>query len=231
MWKSTNLVDISIVTWNVQHESENIDDKINYIYKFDIDFICLQELDFYQEVTEKLNDQYNSIFIGKKGHNDGCALFYKTKFELKRKIYEQIIPEHDKLVHGFILADFKYQDKIITIITTHLKAYAKCEKNRVNQVNAILTRFQDINNPIIFAGDFNTRPYSKTYNLIIENNYNPVNINNSDPSLNPTILIGDDRYQTFDYIFYKNNILCSDTFIDNTNTLSDHLPIGAKFIL
>lgn len=230
MWNSTNLTNISIVTWNIEHESENIEDKINYICRLDVDFICLQELDFYQNIVDKL-EGYNSIFIGKKGRTDGCALFYKNKFELKRKIYEQIIPEYEKMVHGFILADFKYQDKIITIITTHLKAYAKCEKDRSNQVNAILTRFQDINNPIIFVGDFNTRPYSKTYNLIINNNYDPVNINNSDPSLNPTILIGDDRYQTFDYIFYKNNILCSDTFIDNTNTLSDHFPIGAKFIL
>lgn len=155
---------------------------LRYILTYDPDVICLEEVDHFDQLKEKLAlNGYVGDFMLRTGSivDHGVALFYKSsKFDrvddFKNYLHEELgeVGSQGLLVN--LLKD-KTTDQQVLIGVVHLKAKRPFHERRLAQTKSALTIFEEIltkhpNVPIIWAGDFNGEDNESFYKLILESN-------------------------------------------------------------
>lgn len=160
---------LRFITYNVHYFSDvngvnNAIDIINVILSLDADIIALQELWFscrtisYQDFKNILrNNNYNYYRLESRGPN---ALISKYKLNniQKLNIGSSGVKSH-KIVRNAILADIKFNEKIIGIAATHLDVYDETEMTRLSQINQIIKALEIRDNDKclnIIMGDLNS---------------------------------------------------------------------------
>ncbi|KAK7601615.1 hypothetical protein V9T40_009056 [Parthenolecanium corni] len=163
---------------------------INELNRFNADILCLQEVEADQ--LEFFNTQlgefgYKGVFKKRTNEkDDGCAIFYKMdKFNLRECIsVEYYQPNINLLNRDNIGIVMRLSPKInnnqcIVVATTHLLFNPKRHDIKLAQMQMLLAEidrvaFKSISDsnepsyyPIILTGDFNLKPYSLVYNLVV----------------------------------------------------------------
>jgi nocturnin len=184
------------------------------------DIICLQEVNHYHDFfkcilekhgyTGKFAEKTKSPCTQFNAPKDGCAIFSKnTTFE--NIFHERIeLPGNGQIFQKLYLS-FCNKNKHIFIFNTHLKAKKQFEHIRIMQMKSIMSEIDNCqhvnpNAAIILSGDFNTRPTSKTVQMLTsETNFKSAYKNvESDPLYYTTWKIRSDGESKHigDYIFY-----------------------------
>jgi len=246
---------IRILTWNILSEKlNNITDEWNIrvnkiveiINENDPDIFCLQELDRFEDIKENFAENYISQFIPKHVRDnkdemvDGCAMFVKKdKFKVNHIIDELIIPNTSQ-IFIYMCLQFINTNKLIHIVTTHLKAKSQFTKIRVNQINVLLKLFENVSDPCILCGDLNAFPHSQPLKICYDNNFRSSYSYDECDCTTFTVVAKNDNYtlkKTVDYILYKGNIVpISNVYFDNIDDIptkdipSDHVPLVTTFL-
>lgn len=158
---------IVVATFNIQNDriySEiKINSILNFINKYNIDILNLQELSKYidKSLINKLNNihYYNygkyrfHIPIIFKKINERCPII--TKYEvIKKKTYN--LPFLPSLLRRVLTKEIvKIDDKDVSIYNTHIDYLSELAKRR--QLKKILKIILKDKNPIILTGDFNLK--------------------------------------------------------------------------
>jgi mRNA deadenylase 3'-5' endonuclease subunit Ccr4 len=187
----------------------NRKDKISAeILSINSDIVCLTEIDHYEDFLQPLllNKGYNSIFKKKKSwHRDGLCIGYDMqKF---RYVHHTSIQYPNSNQFALLLKLLLGTIELL-VISTHLKSGSQYEDDRVDQIKYLIKRLEEYKGTsIILCGDFNCEPFSKTYNIIINQNFTSAYFNNVLKNSEPEITTYQKReqvmYKTIDYIFFK----------------------------
>lgn len=156
--------------------------------QFKSNIICLQEVNednYDDEIGPLLQSlEYNVIYRKRHTRKDGCLVAYDSSVELIRSNWIEL-GKIDRDVNGnmknvAIFTLFKFNGVEFVVVTTHISFSPRRGEVKLNQIRLILaelTEFLDGNScPVIFAGDFNTCPFSPIYNFIVKGKLNPIGL-------------------------------------------------------
>jgi endonuclease/exonuclease/phosphatase (EEP) superfamily protein YafD len=123
-----------------------------------------------------------------------------------------------------LVTQIKVNNTILSVLVAH---FGETEADRTAQAQKTIEIVQEIANPIILLGDFNSVPNSTPYLLLtaagLQNAY-ALQHNNTFVS---TIQAGN---KTIDYIFFKGALTVQEALVLDTGTISDHKAVLVKFI-
>lgn len=211
---------------------------IKEILSYHADILCLQEVDFYDDIKDGISKcgYSNSIFFKKKVSKDGLAIFIKDHLSFEK--HSELI--YSNGIHNLLDVSIvrKSCGTKIRVLTTHLKANYSCESTRIEQAKEFichLNKEPSEKTMTIIAGDFNTFPDSETINMFYDESFKSVF------SDIPWTIVSSRKDEirriTYDYILYKNceleeknsNEFPDDIIIPNDHFPSDHIILFAKF--
>ena len=225
------------------------------------DIICLQEVDDYDEIKENFfsSGKYESEYFKKNGGIQGIAIFYNP-LKLTMLYNQTVTLPKDDLGNSssqnfvFCIMQEKISNKIICLITTHLKSKTAFETVRLSQVKFLLKYIdEDKNfleifykyspNGIIMCGDFNAEPNDScmqyVQNFRFQNNQlllgkdfkSAYNFSDKEKEnyIDMTTFKIRDRpyYRIIDYIFYTDDIISNS--MTPTLSLKDEKFINTDF--
>jgi len=141
------------------------------------DIVCLQEVDFFKDILDKLSKQGYAGIFEKKPNSfclsfeenqgpDGVAIFYKEgKLSLKSQ-KRTVLKLSDKTLSNSVLLEANFVHKpsktLFTVFNTHLKAGSKWSDIRTQQTHSIALELQ-LSTNYILAGDFNGEAKEEFY--------------------------------------------------------------------
>lgn len=196
------------------------------ILRYRPDIVCLEEVDFYDYLFEKLSKQgYLGVFKEKVNSPclyqegsigpDGCAIFYNPVKVLMSKSDSIILHENGNQSNQVaIIAQFQTKTSAGTVFsvgTTHLKAKRGYDQNRKLQGEFITKYLEDncSDAPVIFCGDFNAESKEPVYavmkgcSLGLSSAYSTLSADNSEPKYTTwKIRPKGEECHTIDYIWY-----------------------------
>lgn len=238
----TGPTEIRVMTYNIYHGEQpydpgksNIEKIAEIINKYKPDFVALQEVDSMtnrsalinsgepKDLVLELSKKTGMIgFFGKAidysdgGYGEGIL----SRLPAKATKYSLPIPKGGE-ERALLLIDCTLPGgKEIVFAGTHL--CHQFEENRLAQTEAICKILATIDKPVILAGDFNFRPESEPYQLIIRN-FSDAAVIRGDPE--PTISYENPRSR-IDYVFLseKSKWNVEDVEVIR-NPASDHMPV------
>jgi len=208
-----------------------------------IDVICLQEVDHYDELKDEMSKHgYHGIFKKKNGENkDGSVIFFSSRLSINRV---QSFEYDSDMSQVGIIAEFSFSDHdphthTFIVATTHFKAKPEFEETRKRMANILLDKINEINIdflPVIIALDMNAEPTSESY-AILSSSYKSV----FEPKFTTFKIRQHKVCRTIDYILYcrnvdvisKNNLPTEEEIgengLPNQYHPSDHLDLMATF--
>jgi len=234
--------EIKVMTYNIFHgEQRYIPGKSNLkqiaevIKQYSPDFVALQEVDsmttrsatFHDGTPKDLMKELAAMtgmygFFGKAINysNGGYGEGILSRFPAQSYKYSLPIPQGGE---GRTLLTIKYtfpNGKQIIFAGTHL--CHQYDTNRFEQAVAIGDIFRDVKQPVIMGGDFNFRPDSEPYKVILRY-FKDAAVMKGDPK--NTISYENPRSR-IDYIFVSGNSkwIIKDVEVIHTSA-SDHMPV------
>lgn len=223
-------VDPSILSW--EHRKYLLIDEIT---RCSADFICLQEVDHWEDWFQPQLQQLGYEGYYAKGERHGLVLAWKKHWSLIREIMAvQLI---DNASQRALYGVFEYKDKSVLIITTHLKAKKPFADIRLQQGQALL-RIAEQHPMCLLVGDFNASPDEPVVQLIngqFESSFKDQPYTTAKVREHLTC-------HTIDYVWYKGMHLTKKINIPPVETLlphylprvdypSDHFSLSAEFLL
>ena len=221
-----------ISSFNIQNDVRNYKNNksiniFNYIKKYNIDIIGLQELTYkYNNEITKLIKNYYSI-VGKYRYFFKLLSLYKNEKNpiiskytiISNKTYH--LPSNGSkykriLTHAVII----YKNSEISIYNTHLELYDKNIKEK--QLNYIFNIIKDDRRPIILMGDFNSKIDSDVFNNFI---LKMKNIGINRVCLKGNTYINSNDNMAIDHIFISEEFSIKKKKIMDNIKFSDHYPI------
>jgi mRNA deadenylase 3'-5' endonuclease subunit Ccr4 len=181
----TDIGSFSVMTWNVLAQSLARRDKhahalkgalkrksripliIEEIRKIQADIVCLQEIDFIEEIQRGLSRDYGCAIYQRKGSGklDGSVIFYRLdKFNCVATDSIKYGPQLLDSVGVLALLQTHMDSTCVIVGTTHLYWKPGYEGIRLRQISALMnaTRKLQMDHgesiPIVISGDFNTAP-------------------------------------------------------------------------
>lgn len=234
---------------------------VGEITEFMPDILCLQELDYFEDLCRWLKPfGYKGVFKCKKGdHTDGCAIFYKSAlFSFDPRVDDLSFDLKDssqvacmiRLIHKNPSVDYP-----TVVVSAHLKAKPGFEDVRTKQMTEIREKMDECTSDFdqqFLCGDFNAVPTETCYKIASKLLYD---------AYAPDGWYSEDDYTTFkyrrsrdgeiravkrvsDYIFHNDNATCTNivkgfpnpegTFPEGLPSVSypsDHLALVAHFTI
>ena len=165
---------------------KNLDNIIKKINEISPDILFLQEVDINSHRSGYVNQakyildntdlnygyyasQWKALFI--PSHNIGkinsgnlilskFKLYNGKRYALPKIASQNLIVQYFYLKRNFLVSELRLKDKKITLINTHLSAYANDEtkERQVNALNNFINGLSQDKKRFILAGDFNTLP-------------------------------------------------------------------------
>ena len=226
---------ITVATFNIQNDRIYSEEKINFILnfinKYNIDILNLQELSKYIDkslVYQLKNINYNiygkyrfHIPILLKRINERCPII--TKYQvIKKKTYN--LPFLPSLLRRVLTKEIiKIDGKDISIYNTHIDYLSEIAKRR--QLQKILKIVLKDKNPIILTGDFNLKnihpPFKKFKNKLKEKGIIHYDIKEKTWK-------NSKYHRAIDHIFISNDFELEEKQLIKDISVSDHYPVLIK---
>lgn len=156
---------------------------IQEIMRFHLDLICVQEVDFIEEIMDFLNakDREYGFIYGKKpnGAGDGLAIIYRlSRLRLVESEQFPLSPTDPSRNQIGLMGVFLINNSppsnttpdCICVYNVHLKAKPEFEDIRTAQIATVLTRSTRAPTTLIM-GDLNSLPGTTTNNLVCKFDY------------------------------------------------------------
>ena len=238
----TGSVEIRVMTYNIYHGEQayntgnsNLQQVAELINKVNPDFVALQEVDSMtnrsaginagvpiEQVLELSRMTGMSGFFGKAidYSNGGYGEGILSKFPAKATNYRLPTPKGGEERALLLINCTLPGGKEIVFAGTHL--CHQFEENRLAQTEAIIKILEKIDKPVIMGGDFNFRPESEPYQLIVRY-FMDAAVIRGDPE--PTISFENPRSR-IDYVFLSENSkwVVKDVEVIRCSA-SDHMPV------
>ncbi len=234
--------EIKVMTYNIYHGEQhydrgksNLKQVAEVINKYKPDFVALQEVDSMTNRTAAFNDgiRINLVqelakatemygFFGKAidysegGYGEGIL----SRFPVKAVNYNLPIPKGGE-VRALLMIEHTFPNgQKIIFAGTHL--CHEFSENRLAQSKDICDILNNYDQPIIMGGDFNFRPDTEPYKVILKSFYDAA-VMKGDPQ--NTISFENPRAR-IDYIFVSNEHewIIKDVEVIPVNP-SDHMPV------
>ena len=233
---------MKLLQWNIWYR-EDINNIENELKRIDADVVCIQELSFVgndKTNIDILNKVYPYIYYEiadtfEDGRSQCNAILSRYPFTGKSKSYVQNpgLNKNDYSKEGriYIEVSIKFNDRILTIGTTHLSYTHKFEETELKdkEVSKLISIIKDKTN-YIFTGDLNTVKTSK-YISQIEKYY----INHGTDYTWTTKPFSYNGFEVSELEYKLDYVFTSDDVkVQNIKTIdtkySDHLPILCEII-
>ncbi len=246
---------LKLLQLNIFH-GDRLNTIIDFLKKEDFDIICLQELsggemsktgvDNFSDIKKATN--YDGVLNvswrlkDEKTYFGNGILYKKTlNFQNPREFFmksyevlDQIDERWDERARSSVFADLIFDNKKITIGSTHL-AWGPTpydEPYKIEQAKKLFDFVSLVDNPLIITGDFNVPPQSEITKLFSEKFRNLTTENN----LTNTLDLRNHKLKDIrpdglavDYIFASPEINILDFRILKEQELSDHLGLTLVF--
>lgn len=232
---------LTILNWNI-HYFTDYNNKCMFIKQFDYlkekqpDIICLQEVKCktFEIGNEKCNQLkciaeklgYYYIYI-----NELAVL---SKYKIKHHKYISHYPNSNSFGNRGILFQIEINTKNINILNLHLHNDLFGAEQLLfyyNHLKIIIQEYNNSNQILIIAGDFNSIPFhpliSKIKKRLQINNPEYDNYSYTFPTNYPVLQL--DKCYSNEYI--TNSIMLLDSTPDTNCKLSDHYPLINKFLI
>jgi mRNA deadenylase 3'-5' endonuclease subunit Ccr4 len=219
---------------------------VNKLKDLQSEIICLQEVepaafDYLEKVLA--DHEYNGIYQQKKNRPDGCACFYNYKkldFQgFETHYYNDRANGENNSGHLAMIARFKFDVGLITIVNTHLKWDINKENNQIGylQIKELIDLYISAGKNDygwVICGDFNSQPGSPAIKELINNNFVDVYADKKQNTSNSNF-----KAKRVDYIFCTKEIVGAPEDILEINDQtplpshedgSDHIAITATLL-
>ena len=236
-------------SWDTRKESI-----VRIFEKYSPSFIGTQEGLAHQiDYMDSALTGYDYIGVGREdGEKKGefCAIFYESdtyKIIESSTFWLSDNPENVSIgwdaalerICTYGLFEHKQSKNQIWVFNTHFDHMGEIARRKSSEL--ILARINDLNNfsePIILMGDFNSLPNSRPVHTILKEFKDAFNISLNKPKGPKGTYNGFNEDQLIekriDYIYVKNIDVHShehiDDRLDNSNHISDHLPVMVDII-
>ena len=236
-------------SWDTRKESI-----VRIFEKYSPSFIGTQEGLAHQiDYMDSALTEYDYIGVGREdGEKKGefCAIFYESdtyKIIESSTFWLSDNPENVSIgwdaalerICTYGLFEHKQSKNQIWVFNTHFDHMGEIARRKSSEL--ILARINDLNNfsePIILMGDFNSLPNSRPVHTILKEFKDAFNISLNKPKGPKGTYNGFNEDQLIekriDYIYVKNIDVHShehiDDRLDNSNHISDHLPVMVDII-
>jgi len=217
------------------------------------DVVCLQEVERFEVFNQALGrlGYEPGLFRMKRDSGDGCALFYKSSFELRTSHMFTYANSSQPCIIARIVRAGRVGRSLV-VCNTHLKAKRGNESIREAQVHELLAKLAVRREPgddVIIAGDWNDVPGSGAHTLVLEQGYYDADFYpyttckergslqvNSETTTRETQVIRETRVS--DYIFYSSSLTpiahvsapLPAQPLPSAEYPSDHLAVVVKFV-
>lgn len=236
------LSELKIMTYNIHFcnppdkpGTYDIEGIANVIKEADPDIVMLQEVDVRTGYNNCYLDQaeeiakltgYNYQFFSERTRGKG--FFGNTilsKYPLKSPKTNFLVKfqtDYQQRILATIIVDLPGVDSVM-VASTHLEVFSP--ENRHAQLNEILNILKPVSAPVIFAGDFNTRPTDRVFFDVFEEHFTLTCSGNNCPET----YYHATQHITIDHIGFKPASafsVKSHDVLSHTNA-SDHYPVVA----
>lgn len=236
--------EIKVMTFNIFHGEvngtqgkSNLQQVAELINQYQPDFVALQEVDSMTNRSASLNNGVRKELVqelarltGLYGYfgkaidfsNGGYGEGILSRFPAQSQRFDLPTPEGGEN-RALLVVEHCYPNgqKIIFCGTHFCHEYAK---NQEAQAEALCDLLEKENVPVIVAGDFNVRPDSKPYSVIVKA-FIDVAVQNGNPK---NTIPSDNPLHRIDYIFVsKNDNWVIKDVLAIQSDASDHLPVLA----
>tara|TARA_Y100001933_G_C18957737_1_gene546738 strand:+ start:530 stop:1396 length:867 start_codon:yes stop_codon:yes gene_type:complete len=175
---------LKILSWNVflrpsimkDSQMERVDSVAKFLNKSNADILVLQEL-FHRRARIRISKLLKKKYPYKTskgpvsfwGVSSGVMIYSKMPMLQKKRISFNIGKGSDKMAKkGAVKTTYKLKNKQIHVIGTHMQAgnkkeHKKIRRKQLKQIKKLVSNI-DTSDLIIYAGDFNIKYKSKSFN-------------------------------------------------------------------
>jgi endonuclease/exonuclease/phosphatase (EEP) superfamily protein YafD len=160
--KSTSTNALGVATLNVFTENTDYPKIIRYLRESGLDIVFLSEIEPALMVyLQELRDLYPYIYDESMEGTHGLAFISKYPFKGETILL-------DERHHRFLKASLEWQGQNIVVYAAHPHPplAARWTKSRDDELSVIQTHIQAESKPLIFLGDFNASPWSRSLQQI-----------------------------------------------------------------
>ncbi|KAL4629949.1 tyrosyl-DNA phosphodiesterase 2-like [Arapaima gigas] len=153
---------LSLITWNVDGlDTDNLAERArglcSYLVLYTPDVVFLQELiPPYVKYLKKRAVSYTII----EGNEDGYFTAIMLKKSRVKLLKSEIVPyPTTQMLRNLLVAEVKFLDWDVCLMTSHLESCKDQAKERMNQLSVVLKRIKEApdNVTVLFGGDTNLR--------------------------------------------------------------------------
>ena len=178
---------LNILSWNVflrpsimnDAQMERVDTIADFLIKSNADILVLQEL-FHRRARKIINILLKNKYPYKTskgpvsfwGVSSGVMIYSKIPMIKKKRISFSIGKGSDKMAKkGAVKTTYRINKKQVHVIGTHMQAgnkneHKKIRRKQLKEIKKLITNI-DTNDLIIYAGDFNIKYKSKSFNYAL----------------------------------------------------------------
>lgn len=234
--------EIKVMTYNIYHGEQpynpgnsNLPQIAELINKLNPDFVALQEVDSMTNRSAGINSGEPKDLVLELSRMTGMTGFFGkaidysdggygegilSRFPARATKYSLPIPKGGEERALLMINCILPGGREIVFAGTHL--CHQFEENRLAQTEAICKILGAIDKPVILAGDFNFRPESEPYQLIVRK-FADAAVIGGDPE--PTISFENPRNR-IDYVFLSGNYKWNVKDVEVIRcSASDHMPV------
>ena len=264
-----NLLTVRIMTWNTLAKQLATKDAFpfvsadilnwtnrrvvieTFLKKQQADIMCLQEVDYAEELLEMIDTYVFGIIYEPKSNQDiGQAIIYRKDYGLAEKHVFELFGDELKTKKSSqiaLAAEMTINKRNVLVVNVHLKAKKVFEDTRKWQVSHLLKEIEDRfgDREVIICGDFNADPEEEAV-VLVQKWLNGRNLGKTE-NLFSTFKIRDKKYQRLiDYIFTADSLvelgeqigyakeekhfgLDEEVGYPNEELPSDHMPVFSSF--